>query len=566
MRAQSDTNGKISRVFGSLVTRRFTGALRLTHQGRPYAVYWRGGAIVDAESSATEDTVGRVALDAGMIDGSTLSESIRRLAGEPGRSQKDILVDMGALRGEAVERVAGLVLTRRALRVFALPSATLVVEDGEHGRTGGPLEAHWLLYRGLRHHVTDLARLEGELADLGGQAVKLSGDAATLTSLFGFSDEAVVVTYAQRGYWELADLVDACVTSPQPVARPVVLATIAALHAVGALDVQPAAAVPRLRRRQRDATPRLGKGTQDLTPAHRDAPLAPMVATGSAPIVAAGRPPAPTRAATWPQGTASGQAVPPSSGVTAGIRDHIQAKLAQVEGDADHFAILEIDRAASPAQIKGAYLKLAKIYHPDRLAHFRLEMLRPQVERILACLNDAYAALSDDARHAQYERMLDAGGARALERRADEVAVLTARVLTAEDHFRKGEMALRRQMWSRAIEDFRAAVDLNQDEPQHHAYLAWARWSASTEKSAVYPEVKKGLMRALEIDRQCVPALYYLGQVYAARGDVEHAYALYRRVIDVNEAHVDALREVRLIEMRRDRGRRGLFDRFTKRK
>jgi len=56
-----------------------------------------------------------------------------------------------------------------------------------------------------------------------------------------------------------------------------------------------------------------------------------------------------------------------------------------------------------------------------------------------------------------------------------------------------------------------------------------------------------------------------MGQVHSARGDLERAYNAFQRVLDINPNHVDALREVRLIEMRRAKGeKKGLLDRFKK--
>src|SRR5687767_619307 len=89
------TDVAFSRLFGSLVTRKLTGVLRLVQDGRSYSVTWDDGVIVDADSSAPEDTMGRVALDAGLLEANLISDSIRRMAQAPGKSQRDVLVEMG---------------------------------------------------------------------------------------------------------------------------------------------------------------------------------------------------------------------------------------------------------------------------------------------------------------------------------------------------------------------------------------------------------------------------------------------------------------------------------------
>jgi curved DNA-binding protein CbpA len=598
------TSGRVSdvafsRVFGSLVTGKVTGVLRMVQDGRSYSVGWDDGVIVDADSSAPEDTMGRVGLDAGVLEASVVSESIRRMAQAPGKSQREVLVEMGALRDEALERVDRLMLTRRVLRVFALPSASYHVETAAASRAheGGPAEPRWTLYRGLRQHY-DERRLEAELADLDRRAIKLRPDSGETVELFGFADdERIVLAYLEKGYWELGDLVDACLTLP----RPVVLASVAALRAVDLLDEQPSASVPRLRKRAREATVKLGR--EEAVAAVRRAPSISVEQIGApstqppstqppapraptppppAPQVPRTDPPAPRSPPPAPRLSGSSQAVPPAArlsraatpsagmtavapGMAAVLQDQIAGKLAQIEGGADHFKVLEIGRDASSAQVKAAYFSLAKTYHPDRLALVQLEPLRPKVERIFARLSDAFAALADDARRKEYLKVLAQGGEAAVKRRADDEAATASKLLTAEEHFRKGEMALRRQMWSVAVDEFQAALELNQEEAEHHALLAWARWCAAQNKDAIFAEVRKGFSRAIELSDRCLPAFLYMGNIYSARGDLDRAYGAFQRVLDINPNHVDAKREVRLIEMRRKAGeKKGLFDRFKK--
>jgi DnaJ-domain-containing protein 1 len=593
---------RFSRVFGSLINQRFTGVLRLADGERQFALYWRGGTIVDAESSAPEDQVGRVALEAGLVDAASVSESIRRLAQSPGRTQTEILVEMGVLPGDAATRLSRILLTRRSLRVFGLPTASFVISAERHdrGSGGGPVEARWTLFRGLRAHF-DEPRLVDELADLQDRAVKLLPEAAGVIDLFGFADEERIITaYLAKGYWLVHDLVEACVTVP----RSSVLAGVAALRAVDALDVQPAAKVQRLRKKSRENPPvQSTRDSADLSPLAAGTPVGPAptragtslttpsittrlpaTGSGSAPSLPAPRasgtaPPVPsmfgrssTSHAALPKASGTG---PPSGpqppagltpgGITSAIRDQIAAKMAQIDAGADHFALLEIGRDATSAEVKTAYFNLVKTYHPDKLALVKLESMRPQMERIFKRLADAYAVISDDRRRAQYLLVLAQGGEQVLRRRADEEAATASRIITAEEHFKRGEMAMRREAYAAALEEFQVAVDLNPTEAEHHALLAWAKWCVASDKNSVFLEVKRGLQKALELNNACVPALLHLGQVYGARGEHDRAYVLFQKVLGVNESQVDARREVRLIEMRRQKGdRKGIFDLFRK--
>ncbi len=64
----------------------------------------------------------------------------------------------------------------------------------------------------------------------------------------------------------------------------------------------------------------------------------------------------------------------------------------------DYYAILEVSRNASLAQIKRSYHRLARLYHPD----INKEAQDDRIKQ----LNEAYDVLGDLARRAAYDAML----------------------------------------------------------------------------------------------------------------------------------------------------------------
>lgn len=64
----------------------------------------------------------------------------------------------------------------------------------------------------------------------------------------------------------------------------------------------------------------------------------------------------------------------------------------------NYYAILEVSSAASKAEIKQAYRRLARIHHPD----LNLQAQDEQIKH----LNEAYAVLSDDKKRAAYDAQL----------------------------------------------------------------------------------------------------------------------------------------------------------------
>lgn len=585
----------LARVVGRAVVRRSSGTLRVEQDGRRWSVDFKDGDVVGGDSATPEDQVGRIALEAGFVDATQVGESLRRMASS-GKSQLDVLREMGALDAEKAERVARVVLARRATRLFSLPTATFAFEERTvPAAPGGPLDARWAIYRGLRL-FGDERRMERDLGDLNGKAIKLQVPPASVQDSFGFADEErIVLAYLEKGYWELGDLIDACVS----LARPIVLAVVTSLWACEYLEVQPADSVPRLRKRAREQTQRLStdafpqfasKTPGDQPPAvYRTPPTSPPQRPLGTPITSAPagtRPPSTASTpstsppvsfrppGTSPPATAGNAAKPPTNppqGATEAViaeklRLQIAAKAKRVEQGADHFQVLEIERNASKEQIKAAYFALAKTYHPDRLALLRLEDLRPQVELIFSKLSEAFGTLADDTRRKEYMNILAQGGEVAVRKKEDAEAAKAVAILTSEEHFRRGEMALRRQQWTQAQEEFKKALDLNGDEGEHHAMYAWATWCAAADKDKILADVKKGLNRAIELNAKCAPAFYFLGQVFKTQGDMDKAYNQFQRCVSLQPGHVDAEREIRVIDMRRAKGpeKKGLFDRFKK--
>jgi len=76
--------------------------------------------------------------------------------------------------------------------------------------------------------------------------------------------------------------------------------------------------------------------------------------------------------------------------------------LAQVLDELDYFQILKIGQGAAPAEIKAAYYRESRAYHPDRFFQTESAELREAVGRIYKRINEAYVCLRDDARRSKY--------------------------------------------------------------------------------------------------------------------------------------------------------------------
>jgi DnaJ-class molecular chaperone len=76
--------------------------------------------------------------------------------------------------------------------------------------------------------------------------------------------------------------------------------------------------------------------------------------------------------------------------------------LAEAIDQLDYFGVLKITQTASPGEIKAAYYRESRVYHPDRYAALESAELKEMVGRIYRRVNEAYTVLRDDRKRVKY--------------------------------------------------------------------------------------------------------------------------------------------------------------------
>jgi tetratricopeptide (TPR) repeat protein len=129
------------------------------------------------------------------------------------------------------------------------------------------------------------------------------------------------------------------------------------------------------------------------------------------------------------------------------------------------------------------------------------------------------------------------------------------RAVRAELEYQKGEAALRARRPELALAHFQAAVDAYPDEGEYHACLGWAlHLSAPTNPTNLkraFAHIQRG--RKLAPDR-AKPYLF-LGRLHLAEERQDVASKMFSRAIQLDPDCLEALRELRLINMRREKSR-----------
>jgi hypothetical protein len=317
-------------------------------------------------------------------------------------------------------------------------------------------------------------------------------------------------------------------------------------------------------------------------------------------------PPAPAAAAA--PATASGRVRPPTDGSQAG-RD-LQAEKEQVRRTVDdlrrqivetfdgmrsldHFELLGIGREAGAVEVKDAYFRLCKPFHPDAHRDMALEDLQEMRQAVFIRLGQAYDTLRNPESRARYERQY---APRARPRPlpspppspppappapeppvvaapppppppAPEMAPPPSPEPPPYESPQQAAMAdLKRAEGLLKQEKYWDVIQLV--EPLVTILSGWAQARARLLLGQSYMKnphwVKRAaeqLQLAIEGDPRSAEAHYALGLVYKISGLAQRAAAMFRKALELMPGHAEAQRELAALEPPASPPKRKLFNR-----
>ncbi|ATB26953.1 J domain-containing protein [Melittangium boletus] len=125
------------------------------------------------------------------------------------------------------------------------------------------------------------------------------------------------------------------------------------------------------------------------------APVAPRVPPAAPPLGPGARPTLEAPAVPPPPPTANKSELDPAQ--QASLTERC-ARLDQM----DYFEILMVERSVAPGDIKKAFYRESRAYHPDRFFHLSDKELKERVNELYKRVTEAYYVLRDDAKRRQY--------------------------------------------------------------------------------------------------------------------------------------------------------------------
>jgi tetratricopeptide (TPR) repeat protein len=221
--------------------------------------------------------------------------------------------------------------------------------------------------------------------------------------------------------------------------------------------------------------------------------------------------------------------------------------------NSNHFEVLGIPRGADDLQVKEAYFRLARRFHPDLQRDPALADLKKECEALFMRIGDAYEVLRNPKSRARYEAELlsresrppsDLGGAAVGE--SPEALDTVQNALLADDAIRRaGELVVESQYWD-AIQLLETTLPRIQSKRlQHEAQVLLAR---------AYMRNPKWLRRGEELlqsvvreDPSWADAYFVLGTIYRSKGLKTRAVTMFRKVLELKPNHKPAAAEIRAL-------------------
>ncbi|MFZ3137080.1 MAG: DUF4388 domain-containing protein [Thermodesulfovibrionales bacterium] len=216
--------------------------------------------------------------------------------------------------------------------------------------------------------------------------------------------------------------------------------------------------------------------------------------------------------------------------ITVPLKDEIEEMHKKYEG-LGYYGVLGVKNLAPIHEIKSAYYKSAKKYHPDM--HFQLEddVLKDKLNDIFTYVYEAYATLSNPQRRKEYDKIT-----------ALKPAKLISNSDKARELFEEGKIQLRKNNYLEAELLFGQAAYFDGTIPEYHYY-----YGLTLMKLNKFKHAEKAINRALKLDPKNADYLAKLGFVYLKLDLPMKAKAFFRQALGISPDHASASEGMRKV-------------------
>jgi curved DNA-binding protein CbpA len=210
----------------------------------------------------------------------------------------------------------------------------------------------------------------------------------------------------------------------------------------------------------------------------------------------------------------------------------------------NYFEVLGVDENTPAQDVKRAYVRLVKEYHPDSLGPETPPLVLKTANQIFDLVTKAYKILTDQHDRAEYIRSFtESGGGLDAEK--------TSNIMNAELQFQKGKVFLKKRDYASARESFGWAAKLVPEEGEYLAYLGWALFLAADNKQGNDAlTAVRNLKKAAALNPSLEATQLFLGTVYKEQRLRDIAALHFRKALEINPESLEARRELSLLGIR----------------
>lgn len=195
-----------------------------------------------------------------------------------------------------------------------------------------------------------------------------------------------------------------------------------------------------------------------------------------------------------------------------------------------YYQILDVSSDCSQAEVKKAYFKLARKYHPDLFSGEIQPDMKDKIEEVFSYITKAYETLGDEERRKDYDSKMDVLPQEGRRNIAQE----------AETKFRKGKTLYDEGKYEDALTLLGEAVRIMNDKGSYYLLLALTE----SKIPSLHKKAEKDFIRAVTLEPWNPEAYIGLGLLYKKAGLKVKANKHFEKALSLDPDHEVALREL----------------------
>jgi hypothetical protein len=375
-----------------------------------YRIAFSHGIVVGATSPLAADSVSRIALAHHMISPAQAQQIVRTL-GKTAADDVDRFAEATGLPAAQIQLLKRRVIIQRAGRTFDVEEGEYRVDDrvAIPVLLGVEVDIRAAIYYGVRKNLSQ-ERLTTDLRQLGTRFV-LRGDAQADLARFELGDAEQPVLDALREGTSIPEL-EATHRELDPRMMLAVMVALAACDAIVHVELLSRVPTPQDASLSRTPTHREPTLTRVPTPREPTMSCVPVV-IGDDPEIRPARSSAPTRPPSVPRAVTyraftdpfleiQSTTQRPSPLSFAQVKRLISSRAKLLGTGCDHFEFLGIPFDAAVADVRAAYVEMARYLRPERLKELGIVDEGHDARSVFAQVVIAYTVLTDPTRRAEY--------------------------------------------------------------------------------------------------------------------------------------------------------------------